>query len=164
MLAALSSGQAAGRVAVLLHQLGVGRASLRRTLDALDGQGLAGRNSGYGHPLRPELILTDRGRRLGLWCERVVAAAKRAGASDVAIRKWSMAVLLALHEGCERFSEIELALEGLTARALTQALRHLATAGLVERVVYDDIPPSVRYRLTTRGRTLARLASAAPID
>ncbi len=162
-MARLSSGAAAGRFAALARQLGVGRASLRRTLDALDERGLARRNPGYGHPLRPEYLLTDRGRALGTWCETFVAQADRSGVLGTMLRKWSTSALLAVHLGCERFSEIQGALPGVTARALTLALKDLTEAGLVERIVYDDYPPRVLYRLTRRAKSLAGALEELPL-
>src|SRR3954451_13536929 len=56
-------GQRGGaRFVELQRRLDVGRESLRRALDALIAGGLARRNEGYGHPLRPEYVLTARGR------------------------------------------------------------------------------------------------------
>ncbi len=43
-------------------KLGVGRDSLRRAMEALICLGYAQRNEGYGHPLRPEYVITDAGR------------------------------------------------------------------------------------------------------
>ena len=39
-------------------RLGVSRDSLRRSLDRLTQQRLVRRNPGYGHPMRPEYVLT----------------------------------------------------------------------------------------------------------
>jgi len=163
VLAELSSSPAHRRVAPLLARLGVSRPSLRRTLDALFAAGLARRNPGYGHPLRPEIDVLPRGAALGPWCVKTVAAAESVGAGDVVRRKWSLAVLLLLGDGVERFSELESAAPGLTARALAQALARLEEASLVERLVYDDRPPSVRYRPTKAGKRLAARAAALPL-
>jgi DNA-binding HxlR family transcriptional regulator len=162
VLAELSSGAAGGRAAPLLARLGVARPSLRRTLDGLVAGGLVRRNPGYGHPLRPELLLTDRGRALGPWCTRMRAAAERAGVADAVLRKWSLAVLVALGAGCARFSEVRGLCAGVTPRALTLALARLEAEGLVTRTVYDDRPPSVRYGLTRSGKALAALAARVP--
>jgi len=159
VLAALHAGTGGGRVAPLLRALGVARPSLRRTLEALLERGLVRRNPGYGHPLRPELLLLGGGRALGQGAAQLLAAAGRAGARDAVLRKWSLAALVALDAGCARFSALEQALGGVTARALVQALRELEGAGLVVRDVFDDVPPSVRYRPTAAGRRLARLAA-----
>ncbi|MGH2451320.1 MAG: winged helix-turn-helix transcriptional regulator, partial [Candidatus Limnocylindria bacterium] len=50
------------RFVTLSNRLALSRESLRRTLTALIDAGLVMKNPGYGHPLRPEYILTERGR------------------------------------------------------------------------------------------------------
>ncbi len=163
VLAVLHSGAGGGRVAPLLRGLGVARPSLRRALDGLVERGLVRRNPGYGHPLRPELLLLSPGRALGPPAAALLSAAERAEARDAVLRKWSLAVLVALAAGRERFSALQSALGAITPRALTQALRELEEARLVARDVFADAPPSVRYRLTPAGRRLARLAAALPV-
>ena len=138
----------------LVNRLGVSRDALSRTLGALIDQGWVGRNPGYGHPMRPEYVLTARGRRLAPACTRLLAVLRRLGAEDAGLRKWSLAVVAAVAGGCRRFSEIKAALPRVTARALAQALRHLQRAGLLQRVVYDDYPPRVEYRTASALRPL----------
>ena len=55
------------------------------------------------------------------------------------------------------YSELREALEGISPRALTLALKDLESAGLVARRVTDDYPPATVYRLTRSGRPLAGL-------
>ena len=74
---------------------------------------------------------------------------------DVGLKKWSMPVVLALHVGRVRFSELRKTLPDATARALALTLKTLQNAGLVERVVLDDYPPSTHYELTRQGRRLS---------
>ena len=45
-----------------MNRLGVGRESLRATLDALRELGLVQPTPGHGHPMRPEYLLTAAGR------------------------------------------------------------------------------------------------------
>jgi len=142
----------------LAHRLGVGRETLRRTLDALVESGLVGRNPGYGHPLRPEYVLTARGRRVGPGAARLVELLRAEGLEDVGLKKWSLPVVLEL-ASARRFAELRAALR-VSPRALTLALKELARAGLVERRVHDGFPPSTTYRLTGRARRLRRLAAA----
>jgi DNA-binding HxlR family transcriptional regulator len=163
VLSALHTGEAGGRVAPLLRRLGVARPSLRRTLDDLVALGLVRWNPGYGHPLRPELLLLGPGRKLAPACAALLAATGEAGARSTLLCKWSLAALAALAAGHERFSALAGALGPVTPRALVLALRRLEGAGLVERAVYDDVPPSVLYRLTPAGRRLARLAAALSV-
>ncbi len=162
VLAELHGNPAHGRVAALMNRLGTGRESLRRALTALEELGLVGRNRGYGHPLRPEFVLSPAGSRLGPWAGEFLSGARRRGLLDLLLRKWSVPVLVALGEGGDRFSHLEAALPGITARALALSLKDLEKAGLVERRVTDGHPVAVRYRLSRRGRGLARLAGEVP--
>jgi DNA-binding HxlR family transcriptional regulator len=147
---------AGSRFVTLAHRLGLSRESLRRTLAALIEAGLVARNPGYGHPLRPEYVLTERGAHVAPHCGDLVAALRRLGIEDVGLKKWSMPVVLALggRPASRRFSEVQAALPGVTGRALAFALKDLAAAGLVDRTVTDDYPPATVYRLTRRARPL----------
>lgn len=145
-------GQTRGtRFVVLANRLGVGRTSLRRTLDALVELGLVRRNPGYGHPLRPEYLLTPEGEEAAARCERLLAAVN--GKRDIVLRKWSLPVLLALGRQA-RFSELRDALPGVTARALALALKDLERAGLVDRRVEETYPPTAVYAPTAEAARL----------
>jgi DNA-binding HxlR family transcriptional regulator len=137
------------RFVELQRKLGVTRESLRRALDALIGLGYIRRNDGYGHPLRPEYLITDAGRTASQLAARVSSSRVR----DTLLRKWSVPVLASLAEP-RRFSEIRTALPGVTPRALALALRDLEDAGLVRREVLPTRPPSTVYRATRRATTV----------
>lgn len=153
VLAELHRGPGAKYV-TLVNRLGVSRDTLSATLDALIRQGWAARNPGYGHPMRPEYVLTAAGARLAPACARLTAILRRLGLLEVALRKWSLPVVLALRRCGGRFNEVKALLPGITARALTLSLKALQDAGLVERVVEEEYPPRPRYGLTPRGRRL----------
>lgn len=76
--------------------------------------------------------------------------------------KWNPEILLTLDttEGCG-FEDLRRALSGITPRVLSARLLGLHRAGFVTRAILDLHPPRVRYSLTDRGRTLARIS--API-
>jgi DNA-binding HxlR family transcriptional regulator len=138
------------RFVELQRTLGVGRESLRRALDALLELGYARRNPGYGHPLRPEYVVTAAGARAAPLAARIFTSRDR----DTLLRKWSVPVLAEL-AGDRRFSELRAALPGVTPRALALALRDLEEAKLVRREVLPTRPPSTVYRATARaGRVL----------
>ena len=59
-----------------------------------------------------------------------------------------------------RFNEFAGAVSGISPRMLSERLRDLEAAGLVERTVIPSSPPTVEYRLTPRGRRLAPLIDA----
>lgn len=145
---ALLAERRGARFVELQRRLDVGRDSLTRALDALIALDLVRRDTGYGHPLRPEYLPTAHGRRTAAIAARVLAA----GDNDVLLRKWSVPVLAELGES-RRFSELRAAL-GATPRALALALQELERARLVQREVVPTRPPSTVYRLTVRGRRI----------
>lgn len=149
--------QRGSRFVTLARTLGMSRESLRRTLAALTESGLVGRNPGYGHPLRPEYVLTTRGERIAARSRPLVDLLRGRGLEEVGLKKWSMPVVYALAGDPLRFSELRERLEGISPRALTLALKDLEGAGVVERRVTDDYPPSTRYRLAADARRLASL-------
>jgi len=73
---------------------------------------------------------------------------------DQVANKWSVMILALLNEKPTRFNEIRRRLEGITHKALTQALRRLERNGLVARVVLATSPVAVEYSITDLGRTL----------
>jgi DNA-binding HxlR family transcriptional regulator len=149
--------QRGSRFVTLARTLGMSRESLRRTLAALIDGGLVGRNPGYGHPLRPEYVLTRTGESLARACGPLVERLRRGHLEDVGLKKWSMPVVFALGAAPRRFSELREQLLGISPRALALALKDLEAAGLVDRRVTDDYPPAAVYRLTPAGRPLAAL-------
>ncbi len=68
--------------------------------------------------------------------------------------KWTIMVLTALGDMTMRFMDLHRAIDGISQRMLTVALRHLARDGLLIRTVYPTIPPKVEYTLSPRGATL----------
>ena len=149
--------QRGSRFVTLTRTLGLSRESLRRTLAALIDSGLVGRNPGYGHPLRPEYVLTRAGEQLARACGPLVERLREGELEAVGLKKWSMPVVYALGEGPSRFSELRETLEGISPRALALALKDLERARVVDRRVTDDYPPASVYRLTRTGRSLATL-------
>jgi DNA-binding HxlR family transcriptional regulator len=142
----------------LVNVLGVGRETLRETLEALLDAGLVARNPGYGHPMRPEYVLTARGLRLAPVAERLLEELERRNALELGLKKWSLPILVALGRE-SRFGELRSRLTPVTPRALTLALKALVQAGLVERRIHEAFPPATSYRLTSSGRPLSRLAA-----
>jgi DNA-binding HxlR family transcriptional regulator len=131
------------RFVELQNKLEVGRESLRRALDALLALGYARRNEGYGHPLRPEYLVTDAGRVAAGLARSVITSSDR----ELLLRKWSVPVLAGLTTP-RRFSELRAFLPAVSPRALALALQDLETAALVDREVLPTRPPSTRYQCT----------------
>lgn len=68
--------------------------------------------------------------------------------------KWSVLILAALCEKPLRFNELKRCLDGITQKALTQALRRLERNGILARRVIPSSQVAVEYSITPLGRTL----------
>ena len=68
--------------------------------------------------------------------------------------KWKGIILYYLLDGRLRFSELKRRIGCVTQRMLTKQLRELESAGLVNRLVYAEVPPKVEYELTEEGKSL----------
>jgi DNA-binding HxlR family transcriptional regulator len=142
---------------VTLHnRLGVGRAMLRATLDSLVAEGWVQRNPGYGHPMRPEYVLTEVGRQLAPCSGRLLKTVRRLDLEPIAFRKWTMPVTWVLGAEPHRFGELRRELGVITPRALTLSLKDMEGGGLVHREVFDDYPPVTSYSLDRRARPVYR--------
>ena len=79
----------------------------------------------------------------------------RAHVWDVVGRRWMPRVLRLLSDGRpHRFSEILMALGGISTKTLCIRLEELGDSELVEKVEYAEVPPRVEYFLTAKGRDL----------
>jgi DNA-binding HxlR family transcriptional regulator len=76
-------------------------------------------------------------------------------AADLLERRWTISVLWASLEGAARFNEFRYALEGVPSKTLSERLRELERAGVLERRLVDASPPYAEYLLTPSGKRLA---------
>ena len=68
--------------------------------------------------------------------------------------KWSILILSVICTQPSRFNAIKRRLDGITHKALTDALRRLERNGLVARRVIPSSPVGVEYSITPLGSTL----------
>lgn len=68
--------------------------------------------------------------------------------------KWKPNILYMLAHGISRFSEMLRMIEGISKTMLTAQLRELEKDGLINRLVFAEVPPRVEYSLTDLGKTL----------
>lgn len=82
-------------------------------------------------------------------CQTVVGVLARVG------EKWTVLVVMTLHERPRRFNELKRAVDGISQQMLTRTLKALERDGLVTRTVHPTVPPQVEYRLTELGHSLS---------
>ena len=68
--------------------------------------------------------------------------------------KWSVLILTVLCTRPSRFNEIMRRLDGITHKALADALKRLERNGLVQRHVLPTMPVGVEYTITPLGESL----------
>jgi DNA-binding HxlR family transcriptional regulator len=71
--------------------------------------------------------------------------------------RWKIPILYHLFQGVKRFTELRLAIDGVSQKVLTQQLREMERHGIIHREVYPQVPPKVEYSLTALGETLRPL-------
>jgi DNA-binding HxlR family transcriptional regulator len=91
-------------------------------------------------------------------CKPVPAEVRQT--ADLLERRWQLSVIYAALAGALRFNEFADAVAGISPRMLSERLRDLEEAGLIERKVIPSSPPKVEYRLTDRGRELGPIIDA----
>ncbi|SNZ16521.1 winged helix-turn-helix transcriptional regulator [Hydrogenobacter hydrogenophilus] len=74
--------------------------------------------------------------------------------------KWKFLIIKELMAGPKRFSQLQKSIKGITQRMLTKQLRELERDGIVNRILYPQVPPKVEYTLTPVGKELKSVLSA----
>ncbi|MES2755247.1 MAG: helix-turn-helix domain-containing protein [Pseudomonadota bacterium] len=88
----------------------------------------------------------------------LTAHAGCSGAAEVIGRlgdKWTVLVVMSLHERPRRFNDLKRRIGGVSQQMLTRTLKALERDGMVSRTVRPTVPPQVEYALTDLGRSLA---------
>src|ERR1700690_360004 len=80
--------------------------------------------------------------------------------ADLLERRWQLSIIYAALTGALRFNEFADAVPGISPRMLSERLRDLEAAGLIERTVFPSSPPKVEYRLTEHGLKLRPVIEA----
>lgn len=69
--------------------------------------------------------------------------------------RWKINILVyLLNEKKLRYNELKKRLVGVSERMLIAKLKELESDGLINRIVYQEVPPKVEYELTERGKSL----------
>ena len=146
----------------VVNRLGGHRLAVEQAIETLCELGLVMPNPGYGHPLRPEYVLTAAGTAAGPACARVMQMVRSRGLEDVAGRKWALPTVLALKRGAERFGEVRRALGSATDRAISITLGDLGGARMVSQRAGVEDARAVLYALRTAGKELGLVVGEVP--
>ena len=68
--------------------------------------------------------------------------------------KWKIVIIGHLFTGAKRNGEFLRLMSGITQKMLTQQLRELEKDNIVNRKIFNQVPPKVEYSLTEYGKTL----------
>ncbi|QST01897.1 helix-turn-helix transcriptional regulator [Pontibacillus sp. ALD_SL1] len=80
---------------------------------------------------------------------------------DVIGGKWKVVILCHLIDnGTKRTNELKRLIPEITQKMLTQQLRELEDDGIIERRVYNQVPPKVEYSLTEYGWSLESILTS----
>ena len=74
--------------------------------------------------------------------------------------RWTLLIIHELLIGETNFNDIKLKLPGLSANLLSERLKSLEAAGLVESKLYVQHPPRYAYTLTESGKALEHVFNA----
>jgi len=88
------------------------------------------------------------GHGQGPYCATFHAAVELIG------RRWNGPIIQALLSGATRFGEVRDAIPDLSDKMLSDRLKELEAARIVERIVIPETPVRTAYRLTPKGRDL----------
>ncbi len=68
--------------------------------------------------------------------------------------KWKLLILHLINNDINRFGKMDMMLRGISKQMLTAQLRELERDGIIDRIIYPEIPPRVEYTLTEKGKSL----------
>jgi DNA-binding HxlR family transcriptional regulator len=79
------------------------------------------------------------------------------GVMGVISKRWALLILAAIgNHGKLRYGELMKKLGGISPKSLSDRLKELGEAGIIERHAFAEIPPRVEYSLTKDGQELRK--------
>src|SRR5689334_9286279 len=73
---------------------------------------------------------------------------------DVISGKWKLLIIISVGVGNERFTDIQESIPGITPKVLAKELKELEQHKLVKRLITDDYPGKISYKLEAYADTL----------
>ena len=146
-----------GKFITLQNRYGISRGILKTSLERLVSAGLVVQNPGYGHPMRPEYILTQLGISVGSLCDALLAEGEKRGVSDIFYDKWSCPIIFSTGKEKVRFNTLKKDLNPITPRALSGSLKKLHQLKCLRRSLLDTNPPMHIYSLAKKSLGLFKI-------
>ena len=154
-----------GRQAPLLTASQASRTAFGASLTHLVDLQLLERNSGHGHPLRPEFRLTVDGVQAAKIASNIIDAVPRPAETKILRKSWTVPTL-AVIESPRHFIEIKSDLSSITDRALSHSLSLLHEREWLRRDVdVSKRPLRPTYRATNIGVHISQAVNLyGPLD
>ena len=141
----------------LQSRFDISRGILKTSLERLILAGLVVQNPGYGHPMRPEYILTPFGTSVGSLCNDLLDEGEKRGVSDIFYDKWSCPIVFSTGKEKVRFNTLKKSLNPITSRALSGSLKKLHQLECIKRSLLDANPPMNIYSIGKKSMGLFRI-------
>ena len=74
--------------------------------------------------------------------------------------KWKLLIMRNLLQRPWRFNELKKDLDGISQKVLTDSLRSMEEDGIINRTVYTEVPPRVKYALSDVGESMRPILTA----
>ena len=75
-------------------------------------------------------------------------------ALDVISGKWKLPIIISVGVGNDRFTDIQESIPGITPKVLAKELKELELHKLIKRIITDDYPVKILYKLEPYANTL----------
>lgn len=69
-------------------------------------------------------------------------------------KRWKPAVLWKIQKGKIRFNQLKESLPYISDKMLANTVKELEADGIIEKLVFNEVPLRVEYKLTTFGKSL----------
>lgn len=74
--------------------------------------------------------------------------------------KWKLPIIISIGVGNDRFTDIQESIPGLTPKVLAKELKDLEQHQLIKRIILDDYPVKISYKLEIYADTLTPIIYA----
>lgn len=79
---------------------------------------------------------------------------------DVINGKWKLPIIISIGVGNDRFTDIQESIPGITPKVLAKELKDLEQHRLIARIIIDDYPVKISYKLQPYADTLTPIIHA----